>query len=95
MQYELSEHHWHCPILFSFFGPKLFCKILTAVLLEKSLIFVHDNLTVVSSVICALKTLIRPFRWSYLIAPVLPNCLLESIESPQSVLVGITSRDYQ
>ena len=61
MQYDLIEHHWHTPILFSLFGPKTFCKLLTAVLLEKSIVFVHGNPSVVSSVILALKTLIRPF----------------------------------
>ena len=61
MQRDLIEHHWHVPVLFSLFGPRTFCKLLTAVLLEKSIVFVHGNPSVISSVILALKTLIRPF----------------------------------
>ena len=63
MQRDLIEHHWHVPVLFSLFGPRTFCKLLTAVLLEKSIVFVHGNPSVNSSVILALKTLIRPFQW--------------------------------
>ena len=36
-------------------------KLLTALLLEKSLVFVHDNLAILSSVILGLKLLLRPF----------------------------------
>ena len=61
MKYDLIEHHWHVSVLFSLFNAKTFCKLLTAILLEKSIIFVDGNPNVVSSVIFALKTLIRPF----------------------------------
>ena len=76
MQYDLIEHHWHIPVLFSLFGPKSFCKLLTAVLLERSIVFVHRNPAVVSSVILALKTLIRPFQWCHSLIPLLPRSIL-------------------
>jgi DENN (AEX-3) domain len=61
LEFDLMEYHWHCPTLFSLFTPKMLFKILTAVLLERSIIFVHDNLAVLTSVVIAIKTLIRPF----------------------------------
>ena len=61
IQYELIEHHWHMPVLFSLFGANTFCKLLTAVLLEKSIVFVGKNPSVISSIVLALKVLIRPF----------------------------------
>ena len=94
MQYDLIEHHWHMPVLFSLFGPTTFCKLLTAVLLERSIVFVHGNPSVVSSVILALKTLIRPFQWCHSLIPVLPRALLQHIVTPLPVLGGINSDDY-
>ena len=82
MQFELQEYHWHVPTLMSLLSPKMFCKLLTAVLLERSLVFVHDNLSILSSVVLAFKTLIRPFQWSYLFVPVLPAALIDSLELP-------------
>ena len=41
LQFDLTEHHWHLPTFFSLFGPDTFYKVLTAVLLERSIVFVH------------------------------------------------------
>jgi hypothetical protein len=49
-----------------------FFSILTAILLERSLIFVSDSLTILSSAILGFKTLIKPFSWCYALVPVLP-----------------------
>ena len=57
----MMEAYWYCPTLFSIFSIDDFFKLLTAVLLERSLIFVSDNLTILSNIILGLKTLIKPF----------------------------------
>ena len=79
LQYDLIEHHWHLPTFFSLFSPSTFYKLLTAVLLERSIVFVHNNLSVISSVILSLKTLLRPFMWCHSLIPVLPRALLDHI----------------
>ena len=56
-----SDHMWYCPALFSLFHIEDFYKILTAVMLERSLIFVSDNVTILSSAILGFKTLMKPF----------------------------------
>ena len=38
--------------------------------------------------------MLRPFQWCFLLAPILPNTLLESLEAPQPILVGITRTDF-
>lgn len=63
-------------------------------MLEKSIVFVHDNLAVLTSVVLGLKILIRPMQWCYMLVPILPTVLMESLELPQPILVGITTRDY-
>jgi hypothetical protein len=63
LEFDMLEYYWHCPTLFSLFSPKVLFKLLTIVLLEHSVVFVHDNLAVLTSVVLAIKTLIRPFQW--------------------------------
>lgn len=88
------DNLWFCPALFSLLQIEDFYKILTAVLLERSLIFVSDNLTILSSVILGFKTLIKPFTWCYALIPILPKALLDILDTPQPVLVGITTENY-
>ncbi len=56
-----TDHMWYCPALFSMFKAEDFFKILTAIMLERSMVFVSDNITLLSSAILGLKTLIKPF----------------------------------
>ena len=78
------------PIFFSLFSPDTFYKILTAVLLERSIVFVHREAMVVSNVIFSLRALLRPFMWCTSLIPVLPRPLLEMLVQPLPVLVGIS-----
>lgn len=55
------DYIWFCPTIFSIFYQEDFYRILTAVLLERSLVFVSDNLAILSSVVLGFKTLIKPF----------------------------------
>jgi len=61
LEFDMLEYYWHCPTLFSLFSPKVLFKLITIVLLEHSVVFVHDNLAVLTSVVLAIKTMIRPF----------------------------------
>ena len=79
---QLMEAYWYCPTLFSIFQIDDFFKVLTAVLLERSLIFVSDNLTILTSVILGLKTLIKPFQWCYALIPILPSALVDILDTP-------------
>jgi len=78
----MMDNYWFCPCLFSIFYIEDFYRILTAVLLERSLIFVSDNLTILSSVILGFKTLIKPFQWCYALIPVLPSALIDILDTP-------------
>ena len=95
LQFSLFEYHWFLPTLLSTFSHRMFCKLLTAVLLERSIVFVDDNLPQLTSIVLGLKTLIRPFNWCGSLVPIMPSGLQETIFSPFSVLIGITSIDYE
>ena len=76
------EEYWFCPTIFSLFDSKDFLALLTSVLLEHSLVFVSNNLTILSNIILGLRTLISPFDWCYAMIQVLPTPLLDHLESP-------------
>jgi len=47
-----------------------------------------------SSVILGLKTLLKPFEWCYALIPILPSALIDILEAPQPLLLGISQSDY-
>lgn len=81
---------WYCPTLFSVFKPKELLELLTCLILGKSLVFVSDNLPVLSNVVLGLETLIRPLTWSYVVIPVLSDILSDRVYAPTPLLVGLT-----
>lgn len=63
-------------------------------LLEKTLIFVgEEHLT--SSFILGLNQLITPFKWCFSLIPILPVALLDMLDAPVPLIVGITDKEYQ
>lgn len=94
LQFELIEYHWYLPTVLSLFSPKTFCKLLTAILLERSIVIVEDNLAIITSIVLALKTIIRPFQWCNCLVPALPSGLQDTIFQPFSILLGMTSYEY-
>ncbi len=91
---DTLEQMWFCPTLFSLFDIDSFLHLLTLLLLEKSIVFVSNNLTMLTNIIHALKLLISPFQWYYPLIYVLPQPLMELLETPQPILMGITRDDY-
>jgi len=94
IQFSLFEYHWYLPILLSMFSQRTFCKLLTAVLLERNIVVVDDNLAHLTSTVMALKTIIRPFNWCGSLVPIMPSGMQDTIFQPFSVLIGITTTDY-
>jgi hypothetical protein len=82
LEFHLLEYQEHCPTLFSMFSPKMIFKLLTCLLLERSVVFVHENLSLLTSIVLALKLMIRPFQWCYMLVPILPTVLLDCLEMP-------------
>ena len=70
-------------------------EILTLIMHERSIIFVSNNLTILSNVILGFQVLIRPFIWYHPLIQILPSALLGILDSPFPMIVGITHEDYQ
>lgn len=92
--YALS-FYWHVPVLLSLFCDfSIIMKLITAVMLERSVIFISENPAKLSSAILGIKSMIKPFSWCNTQIPVLPGDLLQIIDSPFPMIVGITKASY-
>ena len=64
-------------------------------MLEKSIVFIGGGNQQISSSILGLNSLLHPFNWCFALVPILPNPLIETLEAPLPILVGITMREYR
>ena len=69
-------------------------KLFTAVLLERSVICVGDQLNQVTSVIKGLQGLVRPLTWCLALVPIVPCDLIDTLEAPMPILAGVTRLEY-
>jgi len=74
---------WHVPLVLSIFKDiGLILKLLTALILERSTVFVSDDPVKLSSVILGLNTMMKPLEWSFGLIPILSDNLLEYLDAP-------------
>ncbi|EPY43095.1 hypothetical protein AGDE_00828 [Angomonas deanei] len=64
-------------------------SVLAALLLEKHIIVVGPNFSLVSNVIMSLQALISPFDWMHILIPIVPSSLIDVLAAPPPYLVGI------
>lgn len=58
-------------------------------MLEKSVIFVSDNLPLLSSAVLGMQCFLNPFKWCHVSIPILPKSLLDMIEAPVPFILGL------
>jgi hypothetical protein len=85
---------WVCMPLFTNLRFYDFFWLLLAVLQEKSVVFVAQDIGIVSSCVLAMVALLRPFKWPNLIIPIVPNSLREVIEAPVPLIAGVPYVKY-
>eukprot|EP00029_Vermamoeba_vermiformis_P010076 TRINITY_DN5233_c0_g1_i1.p1 TRINITY_DN5233_c0_g1~~TRINITY_DN5233_c0_g1_i1.p1 ORF type:complete len:524 (+),score=166.65 TRINITY_DN5233_c0_g1_i1:119-1690(+) len=81
------------PILFHVLSEANILWILSAILLEKKIAFVSNNLRVLSSCVLSYVPLVRPFRLQSVVIPILPDKLLDFLEAPVPVMIGVPNAD--
>lgn len=69
-------------------------NLLKAILLERTVVFVGPE-WLLSQFVLGLVQLIAPFKWVFSAIPVLPVALLDMLEAPMPVLIGITEEEFQ
>jgi len=68
-------------------------KILMLLLVEKSVLVIGDKAEEVTTCACTLLDLLRPYQWSSVFIPLLPNNMLEFLESPVPFVAGLVLKD--
>ncbi|XP_058675397.1 DENN domain-containing protein 2D [Ammospiza caudacuta] len=76
-------------------SPHLILHIFASAMLERRLIFLAEELSVLSQCIHAVAALLYPFTWAHTYIPVLPECLLDTVCCPTPFMVGIQMRHLQ
>ncbi|KAK7201309.1 denn domain-containing protein [Novymonas esmeraldas] len=64
-------------------------SVLADLMLEKHVIIVGPNFSIVSNVVMSLQALVAPFDWMHILIPILPTSLLDVLAAPPPYLVGI------
>ncbi|GLD93457.1 hypothetical protein PINS_up002049 [Pythium insidiosum] len=77
--------------LFRHFGSAIALQILACALLECSIVFVSSSYSLLTTCAEAVRSLLRPFSWCHVYAPVLPKSLLSYLQCPTPILVGLHS----
>ena len=86
---QIADMMWLSPMFLSALTSSQFLKILYAMMLEKSIIFVSDNLPLLSSAVLGMQCFLHPFKWSYVQIPILPQSLVDIIEAPMPFIIGL------
>eukprot|EP00357_Protocruzia_adherens_P000809 CAMPEP_0115019794 /NCGR_PEP_ID=MMETSP0216-20121206/29682_1 /TAXON_ID=223996 /ORGANISM="Protocruzia adherens, Strain Boccale" /LENGTH=1058 /DNA_ID=CAMNT_0002391385 /DNA_START=95 /DNA_END=3271 /DNA_ORIENTATION=+ len=83
------EVEWCAPVLFSSLSLDDLLFLLGALMAEKSIIIVGSNITQISAMTFALGEIIFPFEGSHIRIPILPSHLIDFLDAPVPVLIGL------
>jgi len=72
-------------------GPRSYLLLLSALLCERRIIFLAQELSALSLASHAALAALRPLRWQHMLVPVLPPCLLDYAMAPFPFLLGVQS----
>lgn len=64
-------------------------QLIRALLLEKKVIIIKEDISDVAIIMLTLISLLSPFKWNYTLITNLPENLIEALESPTPFLIGI------
>ena len=70
-------------------GIKLTLQLFAATLLERRIIFVAEQLSLLSSCCHAIVALLYPFSWQHVFVPILPEAMVHICCSPSPYIVGL------
>jgi len=86
---------WGLPITFHVLNYKNFFCFLSALLLEKKIAIISDDLRVLSSLVLSTVPLLRPFVYPGVVVPILPSNMHGLLEAPVPFIIGLTNVDQK
>ncbi len=79
---------WTAAVLFSLIPSEVIIKILSMLLLEKSLLVCSADLALATAISTAFALLLRPFAWEGIFVPLLPFAAYEVLDAPVPYIIG-------
>eukprot|EP00004_Rigifila_ramosa_P017282 TRINITY_DN4191_c0_g1_i1.p1 TRINITY_DN4191_c0_g1~~TRINITY_DN4191_c0_g1_i1.p1 ORF type:complete len:973 (-),score=163.10 TRINITY_DN4191_c0_g1_i1:45-2588(-) len=80
---------WAVPTLFKHLSVDNIILLISLLLQEKKVVFVHSNLHILSACVLSTMPLLGPFQWAMPYVPILPDKLQAVLDAPMPYLVGI------
>lgn len=81
--HRCSQHHPQTDVL----------RVLSAVLCERSVLFVCEDVSVLSSIALSTLAAVQPLAWQGIFIPLLPTTISDAIEAPVPYIIGVPSVD--
>lgn len=72
-------------------GPRNFLRLMSAILCERRIMFVAEDLTTLSECVHAATTVLYPFAWQHVLVPMLPTDMLEYVSAPMPFIIGVSA----
>ena len=85
---------WGLSRLLMDIGPDSLVLMLKLLLMERSILVLGENLEEVTAIACSLLELLEPFEWRSVFLPVLPQKMLDFLNSPVPFVAGMAVNDY-
>lgn len=76
-------------VVFDCLGIREVITVLNHVLLESSIVFVSEQISLLNQCVEAIRTLMYPFKWDHVIFAILPSSLTELLQAPVPFIAGI------
>ena len=98
IKYEVEKNETHSENIIKYFNAKLFKTIsfdliymvLVAALIERSIVFVSKSKTRLSACMYTLTNMLSPLKWLHVFVTIIPTTLIDILEAPVPVLLGLT-----
>lgn len=87
--------HWGLAMLFQRISPIDLLALLRLLLIERSVLIIGESSIVVSSCACALLDLLQPYRWASTFMPLLPEDMIDFVQSPVPFITGMTVKNKE
>ena len=76
-------------------NPSKLYVVLMACLMERSIVIISNSMNKQSYAVIGLRALLSPFKWWHVFMPLFPNMLMDIIEAPIPILVGMSSEQFK
>jgi len=91
ISFQAYESFFDC--IFGMLSPVEIVNILKAILLERTIVFIGPE-HLLAMFILGFNKLLAPFEWCFSIIPIIPISLLDMLQAPVPLIVGITNNEY-